>query len=89
MCLIVLSVDILHMLELVINNFYSSSRKLDSTLFVAESFEDLSTDLALKKFDGEYLADPEKTESVANDTDYGDNGKLFIIQICFYFPGLA
>ena len=47
---------------------YFDFRKLDTTLFAAESFEDLSNDISLKNIDEEFLVRSKSTsDSYDND----------------------
>ena len=54
------------------------SRKLDSTLFAAESFEDLSNELVLNNIDGE-SSSRLQSASESSDAIYNDGGLCFCI----------
>ena len=53
------------------------SRKLDSTLFIADSYEDLSNDLVVEQVGG--LSSHKEAPSASVSTEYDDNGKIVVI----------
>ena len=57
------------------------SRKLDSTLFVADSYEDLSNDLVVKQAGG--LPSLHETSSASVGTEYDENGRIFMTELQF------